>query len=143
MARKPGKPNTGQDRPVESPFRLLQAEVKVFDAVIAARERSTWSPADIEVAAHLARLTVEMRKVWRQYKKQGPTVMGAKGVVVNPTLRSYTTLTQMYHSYRTALGLSAAQRDLSGHRQSKRNKQDSDARMTLAGVNDLFAKPGD
>jgi hypothetical protein len=126
---------------LEPPFKLLKSEVKVFDQVVASRELGSWMDADLETAAHLAKVTVEMRKVWRQVHKDGTTVTGPHGPVVSPALKAYNTLANIYRAYRSSLGLSASQRNISGHKQKKRNQQDADARKTVAGVSSLFAKP--
>ena len=122
--------------------KLDQAELRVFNALIASRETETWSDADIEVVTRLARITVEMDALWEQYKTEGPVIENNRGTPVeNPVLRAHNSITQIYKMLRSSLGLTASQRGISGHKQAKRNQQDQKAKRKLASVDNLIAKP--
>ena len=113
---------------IEPWVELDEAELRVFDAVINAREKETWADADVEAATKLARVAVELDALWEDYKETGPVIINKRGTPVpNPVLTAHGNLMGTYRQLRLALGLTANQRGISGSKQGKRNLQDAQA----------------
>lgn len=116
-------------RAVEPWHELDEDERRLFDALIHSREVSTWLPADIEAATALAQVGVEMQRCWQQLQEEGRTVVTDKGwASANPLIAVYAQLSGLYQKHRTALGLTASQRGVSGNKQAGRNLEESDIR---------------
>jgi hypothetical protein len=124
---------------VEPTSELDIDERERFDAIIASRERSTWTPADINTATHLAQIEVERDRTREAYQEIGVSIEDHNGKpVVNPLFTVYNYLYTQANRTRRDLGLSASQRAISGHKQAKRNQQDSAAKSKISS---LIARP--
>lgn len=130
---------------IEPWFELNEEERRIFDGYISSREKDTWLEADIECLTKLAKIAVEMDLVWKLYKENGPISFSQRGMpVASPYLATHGQLSSNYKALRTALGLSASQRGVSGNKQVKRNQQDSAASKVMSNeskITSLIAKP--
>ena len=114
---------------------LDAVELARFRDIIDSRELDTWSPADIATATHLAQVEIERDTVRDGYLETGHTISDHNGKpIINPLFTAYNILDTQTGRLRRDLGLSASQRAISGHKQSKRNKQD---RLTADKVSSL------
>ena len=112
-------------------------ELERFDAIIASRERETWTPADRNMATKLAELEVEWHREREVLRDEG-TVIGEKA---NPRVKVCEGIFTQINRMRRDLGLSASQRAISGHKQAKRNQQDHAAAEKIASIGSLIARP--
>jgi len=118
-------------------------ELVQFNAIIDSREHSTWMPADVATATHLARTEVERDRTKAEYLAEGKKIEDHNGKqIVNPLFTVYSALDTIANRTRRDLGLSASQRGVAGSKQKKRNEQDAEAKRTLATVSSLIARPG-
>ena len=116
------------DRVIEPWDDLTDDERRIFDGYVKSREVDTWLSSDIEALTKMAKLAAEMDRVWLEYKERGTVEFTQKGhPVPSPYLAAYGQLANNYKALRQALGLSASQRGISGHKQAKRNQQDAKA----------------
>jgi hypothetical protein len=121
--------------PINPSSGLSEAEKECFDAIIASRERSTWLPADIRMATHLAIVEVQRDFAFRTYLDDIE-----EGLDRMPhSFRVYTQLGGQINTMRRDLGLTASQRGISGEKQAKRNQQD--AKAVVSPMNSLIARP--
>lgn len=128
---------------VEPSSELNIAELERFNAIIDSRERSTWTPADIATATHLAQVEIERDQTRDAYMVEGAAIENNMGKpIVNPLFTVYNTLFTQANRIRRDLGLSASQRSISGHKQKKRNLQDSNAAAKVSSMSALIARPG-
>ena len=117
-------------------------ELSRFDEIIASRERSTWTLADIATATHLAQCEIERDRVRASYMEVGHTIVDHNGkTLVNPMFSAYNVLFGQANKIRRDLGLTASQRSISGHKQAKRNQQDAAAASKIASLSTLIARP--
>ena len=113
-----------------------------FNAIIASREHSSWVPADVAVATHLAKTEVERDRTKDEYLEEGKKILDHNDrEVVNPLFTIYKDLDTICDRTRRGLGLSASQRGISGNKQRKRNEQDADAKKKMATISSLIARP--
>ena len=125
---------------------LDEEESRVFQAIINSREKDTWVDIDVERATKLARVSVQMDREWDMLQEEGTQVLSDKGwPATNPRIGTYSQMAGIYQKMHTALGLSASQRGIAGHKQAGRNQQDSkaikSAQETRPGGLSLLAKP--
>jgi len=131
---------------IEPWVELNDAERRIFDGYLGSREVETWSDADIEALTKLAKVAVEMDVCWADIQREGRTIFTEKGwPAANPQLSVYSQLSGIYTKQRTALGLTASQRGISGNKQAGRNQQDAKAKKTVKGsadkISSLLARP--
>ena len=112
-------------------------ELARFDAIIASRERETWTPADRGMATKLAEIEVEWHRERQLVKIEGST----DGDKVSPRFKVCEGLFTQINRLRRDLGLSASQRAISGHKQAKRNQQDHAAAEKITSIGSLIARP--
>jgi len=121
---------------------LSPIEMARFNMLVEAREAETWTDSDLDLVTKAAQVSVELDRLWIEYKKEGPMIDTESGSKVkNPILRCYESLSTLYKSQRTSLGLNASQRGISGHKQKGRNEQDTNARKKLSSIGSLIARP--
>ena len=113
-----------------------------FKAIIDSRERDTWTPADIATATHLAQVEIERDRCRATYLAEGQCIADHNGkAIVNPNFTVYNYLFAQANRVRRDLGLSASQRSISGHKQAKRNQQDSKIAEKVSSLSGLIARP--
>ena len=120
---------------------LDSAELVRFEQIIASRERETWVPADIATACHLAQIEIERDTVREQYLEEGRVILRGQTKIINPLFTIYDKLVNQSLINRRLLGLSASQRAISGHKQAKRNIQDSSTADKVSSLSSLIARP--
>ena len=108
---------------------LDQPEYERFQAIIASRERDSWTPADIATAGYLAKVELQRDAEFARYKEDGNWD------------KVCDVLFAQSNRMRRDLGLSASQRGISGHKQAKRNQQDQKAAEKVSSLSSLIAKP--
>ena len=115
----------------DSPINLDARELKAFDALIDSREYSTWLDSDLNIAAKLAKVTVEMDKLWDDYQGGEEEAFGKWTKLVTPFQRMH-----------NMLGISASQRAIKDKgAQLPRNQKQAAAKRKIASVENLLAKP--
>jgi hypothetical protein len=120
------------------PTQLLNSEqLRWFSSIIDSRERSTWLPADIGAATQLAKLQCTYEQQMNEAVDDGLIEDG----VINPRLKAADILFSQIDKACRRLGLTASQRGVSGHKQAKRNQQDSQAKATTSNISSLINRP--
>lgn len=72
---------------VEPPdhIQLRDGDRPFWDSVVRAREASTWSANDLELAANLARCKADIERLCKEIEAEGDVVVNARGTqIVNP-----------------------------------------------------------
>ena len=111
------------------PIRELTPEAQAFfERIVLSRESSTWSPFDLASATMLAETEAQIVDAMQVLQREGRTVEGARGLAQHPEIKNLSTLNGNARSLATQLGLSAAQRQLTGP-QSLRNSSELAARQ--------------
>lgn len=104
-----------------------------FEEIIQARELATWTPHDLAVATSLAQILTEIADLHVLVREQGLMIEHErKGLIPHPALATIVSLTGSAKSLQTTLGVSAAQRGISGSKQARRNVQEQGLRSSFA-----------
>lgn len=119
-------------KPLHRPIRELFSEAQAhFERIVESREFDSWTTSDLANATQLAQLQAQIDAALVVLQHEGRTTETAKGVTQHPEVRNIAQLGSAARALGTALGLSAAQRGLSGPEQAARNKSELQARQRL------------
>lgn len=111
------------------PIRELTPEAQAFfERIILSRESVTWSPFDLAAATLLAETEAQVVAAMQTLQTEGRTVETARGLSQHPEVKTLSSLSGSARSLATQLGLSAAQRQLTGP-QALRNNSELAARQ--------------
>lgn len=116
----------------ESPIKLDERELAIFDEIVKAREFATWTDYDVRVAANLARVERRCNDLNDRIDFDGYSIINDRGTrVANPevSILKETRLTAI--ALARQLGLSAHQRALSGPDQGRRNNAEKATRDVI------------
>lgn len=117
----------------ESPLALNRKETVAFDLITGSREYESWLDSDLQIAANLARVSVEMDRLWQDYMDTGD----------KEAFERYNKLFTPFQRMHNMLGLSSGQRPSVGRKvdQHARNQKQTAARRKASTVTSLIAKP--
>jgi phage terminase small subunit len=114
------------------PIKLDPEEMIVFERVIRSREVSTWSDHDIQIAANLAQMQVQLQATIQSVKLHGRVVVGPDGSMrINPECALMTQFSTSVKSMTAMLGLTAGARGVAGIKQRVRDKHERDVRKIV------------
>ena len=120
--------NRAKSSDIKPWIELDELQQKVFEAVVASREVDTWSDLDRMTATMLAQVQTEWQEQFNLLQEEGAVVYSDKGYPdSNKRIQVVAQLFGQFTKQCTALGLTASQRGISGHKQAKRNAQDIQA----------------
>jgi hypothetical protein len=123
-------------------IQLREGDRPFWDSVVRAREASTWSQNDLELAANLARCKADIERLCKEIGDEGDVVESARGTqIVNPkhtlleTLsRRAVALTRLLHIHPEAT--------VTAKDRAKSATAHREAQHTIASMDDdLIAKP--
>lgn len=116
-------------KPLPQPIRELTPEAQAFfERIVLSRESVTWSPYDLAAATLLAETEAQIVGAMLALQTEGRTVETARGLSQHPEVKTMSSLSGSARSLATQLGLSAAQRQLTGP-QALRNTAELAARQ--------------
>jgi hypothetical protein len=117
---------------LESPIPLTGNETKYFDAIVRAREASSWDTLHLILAGQLAQSLAQLDLANSDIADRGLMVENPRGTpIVNPSVSAKTSLAGSVMQLSRTLGLSASQKGLSGKPQAARNEADREARKLI------------
>jgi phage terminase small subunit len=117
---------------LESPIPLTENDSKYFDAIVRAREASSWDTLHLIMAAQLAQSLGQLDLANSDIADRGIMIENARGTpIVNPSVSAKTSLAGSVMQLSRTLGLSASQKGLSGKPQAARNEADREARKLI------------
>ena len=128
--------------PLESPIALTAPELVHFDRITESRERDSWAPHDLALAAQLAQTQERYQSAMADVAANGTTLTTERGhPALNPSVSALSSLGSAIARLTALLGLGASQRGLSNESQRGRNRAEKQARETLkrAAYDDLLA----
>ena len=121
--------------PLESPIDLTPPERIHFDRITESRERDSWAPHDLALAAQLAQTQERYQSAMADVAANGTTLTTEKGhQTLNPAVSALSSLGSAIARLTSLLGLGASQRGLSTDGQRGRNKAEKTARDVLRKV---------
>jgi hypothetical protein len=122
---------------LKSPIDLTITETKYFDAIVRAREASSWDTLHLILAAQLAQSLGQLDLANFDIADRGIMIENARGTpIVNPSVSAKTSLAGSVMQLSRTLGLSASQKGLAGKPQAARNEADREARKLIESVSD-------
>ena len=112
---------------------LTDQERSFFDVAVSSRETASWTPHDNLLACRLAKALRRQDELDERLDAEGLTLVNDRGTTVaHPLLSASMTIANTIQSLTRTLGLSAAQRGMTGSEQTKRNKADADAKKVIS-----------
>lgn len=123
---------------------MRKRDMPFWRSIISARDAKSWTQADLENAANLARCKADIERIQEELEFEGDVTTNARGTLVaNPKHGILETLSRRAMALSAKLHVHAEATSGRSGDERKRNKAASDARETYESVedDDLIAKP--
>ena len=129
---------------IQPPVPLADAVLPYWKSIISAKDRRSWTPADLEMAAELARTKHRIERLSLELETEPDVIENDRGtLVIHPKHRLLDTLVKRSLSLSRTLQIHALATQGRSADQRTRNDAARSAADTLDGIDDdaLIAKP--